>query len=40
MNDYQKELTEMVNDMSTKLTDLGSDDFLDQMESKNKAVNV
>lgn len=40
MNDYQVELTDMVNAMSTKLTDLGSDDFLDQMESKNKAVNV
>ena len=40
MIDYQVELTGMVNAMSTKLTDLGSDDFLDQMESKNKAVNV
>jgi phosphoribosylaminoimidazole carboxylase len=40
MNDYQSELTDMVNAMSAKLTDLGSDDFLDQMESKNKAVNV
>jgi phosphoribosylaminoimidazole carboxylase len=40
MTDYQAELTEMVNAMSTKLTDLGSDKFLDQMESKNKAVNV
>mmetsp|Transcript_5662 Transcript_5662/g.11986 ORF Transcript_5662/g.11986 Transcript_5662/m.11986 type:complete len:594 (-) Transcript_5662:1423-3204(-) len=40
MNDYQLELTDMVNSMSTKLADLGSDDFLDQMESKNKAVNV
>jgi len=40
MNDYQVELTDMVNAMSTKLTDLGSDSFLDQMESKNKAVNV
>mmetsp|Transcript_15091 Transcript_15091/g.34990 ORF Transcript_15091/g.34990 Transcript_15091/m.34990 type:complete len:594 (+) Transcript_15091:104-1885(+) len=40
MNEYQVELTDMVNNMSLKLTDLGSDDFLDQMESKNKAVNV
>jgi phosphoribosylaminoimidazole carboxylase len=40
MLDYQAELTDMVNAMSTKLTDLGSDDFLNQMESKNKAVNV
>jgi len=40
MKDYQVDLTDMVNAMSTKLTDLGSDAFLDQMESKNKAVNV
>jgi phosphoribosylaminoimidazole carboxylase len=40
MHDYQVELTDMVIAMSTKLTDLGSDDFLDQMESKNTAVNV
>lgn len=40
MADYQAELTDMVNSMSTKLTDLGSDAFLDQMENKNTAVNV
>jgi hypothetical protein len=40
MMDYQVEMTEMVNDMSTKLTDLGSDAFLQQMDSKNQAVNV
>mmetsp|Transcript_20447 Transcript_20447/g.56769 ORF Transcript_20447/g.56769 Transcript_20447/m.56769 type:complete len:594 (+) Transcript_20447:90-1871(+) len=40
MIDYQAELTDMVNAMSTKLSDLGSDAFLDQMESKNTAVNV
>jgi len=40
MNNYQFELSNMVHDMSTKLTDLGSDAFLDQMESKNKAVDV
>eukprot|EP00539_Tryblionella_compressa_P013851 CAMPEP_0178821238 /NCGR_PEP_ID=MMETSP0746-20121128/3956_1 /TAXON_ID=913974 /ORGANISM="Nitzschia punctata, Strain CCMP561" /LENGTH=597 /DNA_ID=CAMNT_0020482671 /DNA_START=22 /DNA_END=1815 /DNA_ORIENTATION=+ len=40
MMDYQTELTEMVDDMSTKLTDMGSDAFLEQMDSKNKAVNV
>ena len=40
MMDYQEELTNMVNDMSTKLTDMGSDAFLEQMDSKNKAVNV
>ena len=40
MIDYQAELTDMVNSMSTKLTELGSDAFLDQMENKNTAVNV
>jgi phosphoribosylaminoimidazole carboxylase len=40
MMDYQVEMTEMVNDMSTKLTDLGSDAFLQQIDSKNQAVNV
>mmetsp|Transcript_12810 Transcript_12810/g.32279 ORF Transcript_12810/g.32279 Transcript_12810/m.32279 type:complete len:590 (+) Transcript_12810:217-1986(+) len=40
MKDYQIELTDMVNAMSTKLTDLGSDEFLDQMGNKNKSVNV
>jgi len=30
----------MVNGMSAKLLDLGSDDFLEQMENKNQAVNV
>lgn len=40
MEQYQTELKEMVNDMSTKLLDLGSDKFLEGMENKNKAVNV
>lgn len=40
MNDYQLELKNMVDDMSTKLTDLGSDSFLDQMENKSNAVNI
>ncbi|CAB9510674.1 Phosphoribosylaminoimidazole carboxylase, chloroplastic (Fragment) [Seminavis robusta] len=40
MMEYQREMKEMVNDMSTKLTDLGSDEFLQQMDNKNKAVNV
>eukprot|EP00536_Pseudo-nitzschia_multiseries_P012146 jgi/Psemu1/31056/gm1.31056_g len=40
MIDYQVELTDMVHGMSMKLTDLGSDAFLDQMESKSTAVNV
>jgi phosphoribosylaminoimidazole carboxylase PurE protein len=40
MEDYQAEMTEMVNDMSSKLTELGSDDFLNQMDNKNKSVNV
>lgn len=40
MEQYQTELKEMVNDMSTKLLDLGSDKFLEGMENKNMAVNV
>ena len=40
MADYQDEMTDMVNDMSSKLTELGSDDFLAQMDNKNKSVNV
>ncbi|KAL3922121.1 MAG: hypothetical protein SGILL_002369, partial [Bacillariaceae sp.] len=40
MIDYQAERTGMGNDMSTKFTEMGSDAFLDQMDSKNKAVNV
>jgi phosphoribosylaminoimidazole carboxylase len=38
--DHQTEMTDMVNGMSAKLQDLGSDEFLAQMDSKNKAVNV
>ena len=40
MVDYQREMNEMVDDMSSKLTELGSDDFLSQMDNKNKSVNV
>jgi phosphoribosylaminoimidazole carboxylase len=40
MEAYQKEMTEMVNALSTKLTDLGSDEFLSQMDSKSTSVNV
>eukprot|EP00541_Cyclophora_tenuis_P016853 CAMPEP_0116557040 /NCGR_PEP_ID=MMETSP0397-20121206/9021_1 /TAXON_ID=216820 /ORGANISM="Cyclophora tenuis, Strain ECT3854" /LENGTH=340 /DNA_ID=CAMNT_0004082457 /DNA_START=74 /DNA_END=1096 /DNA_ORIENTATION=- len=40
MMEYQEELTTMVNGMSFKLLELGSDEFLDQMEHKNKSVNV
>lgn len=40
MEAYQVELKNMVNDMSTKLTELGSDKFLEQMDNKNMAVNV
>ena len=40
MAKYQVEMKEMVDDMSSKLLDLGSDDFLAQMENKNQAVNV
>jgi phosphoribosylaminoimidazole carboxylase len=40
MEDYQTEMTDIVNGMSEKLTELGSDDFLSQMDNKNKSVNV
>jgi phosphoribosylcarboxyaminoimidazole (NCAIR) mutase len=38
--DHQTEMTDMVNGMSAKLADLGSEEFLKQMDSKNMAVNV
>jgi phosphoribosylaminoimidazole carboxylase len=40
MMDYQTEMTEMVNDMSSKLLKLGSDEFLEVMGLKNTSVNV
>lgn len=40
MKAYQTEMKETVNDMSSKLLDLGSDAFLEQMDNKNKSVNV
>jgi phosphoribosylaminoimidazole carboxylase len=40
MAEYQTEMSEMVHDMSSKLLDLGSDAFLEQMENKNQSVNV
>jgi len=40
MVDYQKEMKEMVDGMSEQLLDLGSDDFLKQMDNQSKAVNV
>ena len=40
MIDYQTEMKDTVDGMSSKLLDLGSDDFLDQMANKNQAVNV
>jgi len=40
MESYQVELKEMVNGMSQRLQELGSDEFLEQMENKSKAVNV
>jgi phosphoribosylaminoimidazole carboxylase PurE protein len=40
MADYQTEMKEMVEDMSAKLTELGSDEFLKQMDNKNTSVNV
>lgn len=40
MESYQHEMTEMVDGMSSKLLDLGSDEFLSQMDNKNHSVNV
>lgn len=40
LGEHRQEMTDMVNGMSSKLTELGSDEFLAQMDSKNKAVNV
>mmetsp|Transcript_22518 Transcript_22518/g.62534 ORF Transcript_22518/g.62534 Transcript_22518/m.62534 type:complete len:593 (+) Transcript_22518:122-1900(+) len=40
MADYQVEMKEMVDGMSSNLLNLGSDEFLQQMDNKNKAVNV
>jgi phosphoribosylaminoimidazole carboxylase len=40
MSQYQVEMKDMVDDMSRKLLDLGSDAFLEQMEDKKQAVNV
>jgi phosphoribosylaminoimidazole carboxylase len=40
MEAYQTEMKEMVEDMSAKLTDLGSDKFLEGMDNKSQSVNV
>eukprot|EP00934_Nitzschia_sp_Nitz4_P003403 Nitzschia sp. Nitz4//scaffold15_size197535//31319//33079//NITZ4_001558-RA/size197535-processed-gene-0.57-mRNA-1//-1//CDS//3329537655//3393//frame0 len=40
MMEYQDEMTDTVNDSSTRLQELGSDDFLMQMANKNTAVNI
>lgn len=40
MEKYQDEMTEMVNEASAKLIDIGSDAFLNQMDNKNQSVNV
>lgn len=40
MKEYQSEMTEMVNEMSSKLLDLGSDEFMKQMGLSSKSVNV
>jgi len=40
MEGYQKEMEEMVEGMSRKLTELGSEKFLEGMENKNQSVNV
>ena len=40
MEEYQLNMKKMVDDMSEKLLDLGSDKFLEGMANKNKSVNV
>jgi phosphoribosylaminoimidazole carboxylase PurE protein len=40
MKSYQDEMTGIVNDMSTKLLDLGSEEFLQQLDHKATSVNV
>lgn len=40
MMQYQRELKEMVENTSTRLLELGSDEYMSQMESKEKSVNV
>jgi phosphoribosylaminoimidazole carboxylase len=40
MEAYQREMTEMVNDTSSKLAILGSDDYLAQMQNKSTSVNI
>jgi phosphoribosylaminoimidazole carboxylase len=40
MEEYQDEMRDMVMDMSDRLTDLGSDEFLSRMDNKNTSVNI
>jgi phosphoribosylaminoimidazole carboxylase len=40
MMDYQTDMKEMVDEVSSRLLDMGSDAFLEQMENKNTSVNV
>ena len=40
MMDYQAHMKEMVDEVSTRLVELGSDAFLEQMDNKNTSVNV
>jgi phosphoribosylaminoimidazole carboxylase len=40
MKQYQSELKEMVEETSARLLELGSDEYMNQMEHKNKSVNV
>ncbi len=40
MSEYQASMKEKVDKMSSSLLELGSDQFLDQMENKSKSVNV
>ena len=40
MAGYQVEMKDMVDSMSSRLLELGSDEFLQQMDNKNTVVNV
>jgi phosphoribosylcarboxyaminoimidazole (NCAIR) mutase len=40
MSAYQREMNDTVDGMSAKLLDLGSEEFLAQLENKDQSVNV
>ena len=40
MEEYQNKMSAAVDEASAKLLELGSDEFLGQMENKNQSVNI